>query len=82
MGTPTTRLAKWTAVGAAKIIQNPGMQRAARIVTMQGQPIIAEYKRELVADYGEEDGEKIWATINTLSDMYDPEKDGPIDEEE
>ena len=72
----------WTAQKAAELAVNPSMQRAARIVVTQGQPAIAEYKRQLYADYGKDDGEKIWATINTLSDMYDPEKDGPIDEEE
>ena len=70
----------WTAQQAAKVVQNPTMQRAARIVTMQGQPAIAEYKRQLYAEYGEEDGEEIWAHINTLSDMYDPKKNGSLED--
>jgi len=70
----------WTAQQAAKFVQNPHVERAARIATMQGQPAIAEYKRQLTAEYGEDDGEEMWAYINTLSDMYNPKEHGSLED--
>ena len=43
---------------------------------------VAEVKRQLTEEYGEDDAEEVLELIESISDMYDPEKHPAIEEEE
>ena len=67
--------------GAAALetfMENPSAQRTARIAMGLSGPTLIQLQRDAEADFGSEDGKKIWAVINTMADQYNPEDHGPL----
>ena len=64
------------------VLENPTMEKAAKVFQTAGRQASLELYRELTATYDEGKAKEIMASIRTLADQYDPEEHGPIDEEE